>query len=562
MTFDVYLNTSLGAVTASNVNLNGRQSKILVTDYAFGHHTLLYASSDILTYGKFDVDVLVLYLEKGQTGQFALKTTSKLTYRVYGKSTFAVLPTSNSTSGSQAFTYTQGAGQTVVKFSDGALVYLLDKPSAWKFWAPPTTSNAHVKPDEQIFVLGPYLVRSASSSPGVVHVSGDNDKTTSIEVFSRNSLIEIIVWNGFPLLTTKSKYGSLVAILPGTEARIISLPSLTNWESANSLPEKEVTYDDSKWTVCNKTSTRSPIAPLTLPVLFSSDYGYYTGPKIYRGYFDGLNYTSVNITCSGGLAFGWSAWLNGQLIGGNTGNATATTTYAVLPLAKYNSIIKPKDNLVTVVVDYHGHDETSTAKGVENPRGILGASLLPRPSNSAGFKLWKIQGNAGGSANIDPVRGPMNEGGFYGERIGWHLPSSPSLQSHSTPLIGLNTSGIAFYTTTFSLLLDPDLDVPLGIKLSAPAGTIARILFWINGYQYGKYVPHIGPQTVFPIPPGIINNRGKNKLALSLWAMTDEGAKLDGVELVSYGAYESAFGFDRDWSYLQPGWDKGRLAYA
>ncbi|TGO61578.1 hypothetical protein BCON_0026g00220 [Botryotinia convoluta] len=562
VTFDVYLNTSLGAVTASNVNLNGRQSKILVTDYTFGKHTLLFASADILTYGVFDVDVLVLYLEEGQVGQFAFKTTKKLTYQVYGNSVFAANSTANYTSSSQTFTYTQGSGQTVVKFSDGALVYLLDQPSAWKFWAPATTSNPHVKPDEQIFVLGPYLVRNAATSFGVVNISGDVDKTTNIEVFSGNELIEVIVWNGFPLFTTKTKYGSYIANLPGTEGRIVSLPKLTNWESANSLPEKEISYDDSKWTVCNKTTTLSPIAPATLPVLFSSDYGYYTGPKIYRGYFDGSNYTSINITASGGLAFGWSAWLNGVLIGGNTGNATATTTTAILDLSTHISIIKLTNNLITVVVDYHGHDETSTAKGVENPRGILGASLLPKPSNSTGFKLWKIQGNAGGSANIDAVRGPMNEGGFYGERLGWHLPSSPSLSSKSTPLIGLNTSGISWYSTTFNLALDADLDVPLGIKFSAPAGTVARVMFWINGYQYGKYVPHIGPQTVFPIPPGIINNRGRNKLAISLWAMQDEGAKLDSVELVSYGVYESGFGFSRDWSYLQPKWDSERLQYA
>ncbi|CAD6445310.1 06d14879-ff4d-406c-9ede-0e5b68d0c4e4 [Sclerotinia trifoliorum] len=561
VTFDVYLNTSLGAVTASNVNLNGRQSKILVTDYNFGNHTLLYASSDILTYGTFDVDVLVFYLEQGQIGQFALKTASKLTYQVYGNSVFAANSNSSSSSTSQTFTYTQGAGQTVVQFSDGTLVYLLDQPSAWKFWAPPTTLNPQVKPDEQIFVLGPYLVRNASMSSGVVQIFGDNDNATTIEVYAGSSLTNI-VWNGVSLSATKTKYGSYSASLPGTESRVISLPSLTKWESANSLPEKETSYDDSKWTVCNKTTTQSPVAPLTLPVLFSSDYGFYTGQKIYRGYFDGLNYTSINITCSGGLAFGWSAWLNGVLIGGNTGVATATTTNAILGLTNLTSVVKSKNNLVTVVVDYHGHDETSTAKGVENPRGILGAFLVPKPSTSTGFKLWKIQGNAGGSANIDPVRGPMNEGGFYGERVGWHLPSSPPLPSYSTPLIGLNTSGISFYTTNFALALDSDLDVPLGIKLSAPAGTVARVMIWINGYQYGKYVPHIGPQTVFPIPPGIINNQGNNKLALSLWAMTDAGARLTDVELVSYGVYESGFGFDRDWSYLQPGWDEGRLAYA
>lgn len=91
-----------------------------------------------------------------------------------------------------------------------------------------------------------------------------------------------------------------------------------------------------------------------------------------------------------------------------------------------------------VVVDYHGHDETSTAHGVENP------PWHPRRI----FVLWYIhtvedQGNAGGSANIDPVRGPMNEGGLYGERQGWHLPGfdTSRLPSTSTLMDGLTQSG-------------------------------------------------------------------------------------------------------------------------
>ncbi len=316
-------------------------------------------------------------------------------------------------------------------------------------------------------------------------------------------------------------------------------------------------------TVANKNTTRSPVAPLTEPVLFSSDYGYYTGAKIYRGYFNGAKYTTVNITASGGLAFGWNAWLNGVLIGGDHGTSLLTTTVGSLTLP--SSALKPSSNVLTVVVDYHGHDETSTAKGVENPRGILGALLLPGGSStSTGFSLWKIQGNAGGSANIDPVRGPMNEGGLYGERLGWHLPSftPDAIFDRSSPFTGISKSGIQFYITNFSLNIDSDLDVPLGIELAAPAGTIARVMIWINGYQYGKYVPHIGPQTRFPIPPGVINNRGLNTLALSLWAQTDAGANLTTVELFSYGAYQTNFTFNQDWSYLQPGWNASRLQYA
>lgn len=87
-------------------------------------------------------------------------------------------------------------------------------------------------------------------------------------------------------------------------------------------------------------------------------------------------------------------------------------------------------------------------------------------------------------------------------------------------------------------------------------------MIWLNGYQYGKYEPHIGPQTVFPIPPGVINNQGLNTLALSLWAQADDGAYLDTVELISYGIYQTDYAFNQDWSYLQPGWTESRLHYA
>jgi len=206
----------------------------------------------------------------------------------------------------------------------------------------------------------------------------------------------------------------------------------------------------------------SPVAPLTLPVLFSSDYSFYTGAKVYRGYFDGAEATSMNLTTSGGLAFGFNAWLNGKLIGGSRGNASLTTITSVLPFSRVT--LKPKNSVLTVVVDYHGHDETPTAHGVENPRGILGASL-----SSGIFTQWKIQGNAGGSANIAPVRGPMNEGGLYGERQGWHLLGfdTSRLPPTSTPMDSMTQSGTQFYVTTFHLNVDSDLDAPLGIELSA-----------------------------------------------------------------------------------------------
>ncbi|TPX14294.1 uncharacterized protein E0L32_005490 [Thyridium curvatum] len=584
VSFSVDLDTSAGMITVPNVALNGRQSKILVTDYSFGAHTLLYASSDVATHGAFgrDDSVLVMYLKEGQTGEFAFKGEANLTFATSGPSDL----TSSTVGSRQVFTYTQAAGKTAVRFSSGALLYLLDQPTAWQLWTPSTSSDPHFQPDKQILVLGPYLVRSASLSGSTLRIRGDTDAAVTLEAYvgsSSSTEVKTIEWNGKSLPATRTGYGAYTADIPGPGARRIDLPSLKDlrWRAADGLPEADPAYDDSRWTVCNKTSTLSPAKPLTLPVLFSSDYGLYTGAKIYRGAFSGsAAVAGVNITASGGLAFGWSAWLNGVFVGGHPGSASLTTTTAALAFPP--SALRGKgegDNVLTVLVDYHGHDQTSTAKGVENPRGILGAALVGRSARCAPpkFKTWKIAGNAGGAAGyIDPVRGPMNEGGLHAERLGWHLPgfdaaASPAFNnnhnnnaSDDSPLGGglaAAGAGLRFYTATLDLALDADLDAPLGIELSCPPGTVARVVLWVNGYQYGKYVPHIGPQARFPVPPGVLNTRGANSLAVSVWAQTERGARLDGLRLFSYGVYESGFDFGRDWSHLQPGWSD-RSQYA
>lgn len=585
VTTSVTLDTSAGSVVVPDVALYGRQSKILVTDYVLGsgtssnHNTLLYCSADIATSSAFgSTDVLVLYLQEGQTGEFSFLDTANLTFTVYGNS-----QVSSSSSSRQSFTYVQSSGATVVVFSNSVLVYLLDQSTAWRFWAPangkPQSSPLEVFPRDRLFILGPYLVRSAEVdwSNGTLRVQGDSDVATTLEAFvgfgsqdsgsSAKSTIQTIEWNGQALTAQRTAYGAYRAEIPGgadlwTESQIPSLQDAT-WYVADSLPEAEPTYDDSRWVVCNKTTTLSPSAPLTLPVLFSSDYGFYAGAKVYRGRFSSEGNsgvpTAVSLTASGGLGFGWTAWLNGQVLGGNVGNASLTTSSALLTL-NASALLDEGDNVLTVVVDYHGHDETSVSDGLENPRGLLGAQLLyglDEISNSSqtGFSSWRLAGNAGGAANIDPVRGPMNEGGLYAERLGWHLPGFDAANDMAfqpgSPLSSNGSSsgaGVRFYVTTFQLNggkgLDPSVDVPLGIQFAASNDTVARVMLWINGYQYGKYVPHLGPQTRFPVPPGILNvGAGEtNTLAISVWAMTKDGATLSELSLVDYdGAYETGY---------------------
>ncbi|KAF2766987.1 hypothetical protein EJ03DRAFT_390675 [Teratosphaeria nubilosa] len=566
VTFDAYLDTSIGPVTVPNIQLNGRQSKIVTTDYHFGHDTLLYCSADILTYAVLDATILVFYLEVDQVGEFAFKDESNdRTYNTYGLtkvSSSSGVTNESSSNGPTTFrkyTYTQAAGSTVLRFSDGLLIYLLDLESAGNFYALPITSDPNVSPSKHILAWGPYNIRNASLSGDTVTLVGDNANLTSLEVYA-GAQYSSVTWNGQALSVHRTVYGSLIAIADGAANRTVELPELT-WVVADSLPEAKRDYDDSRWVVANKTSTLSPTAPLSYPVLFSSDYGFYPGIKLYRGYFDGTAATAVNITVQGGAAAGWSAYLNGQYVGGNTGDASLWATSALLDLSSATKYTE--SNVLTVVTDYTGHDEASTSNGVENPRGILGAFLYAG-KEEAKFSEWKIQGNAGGSSNIDPIRGSLNEDGLHGTRLGWHLPGfepSGTDWSAGSPLQGLQGSGVAWYISRFDLSIDADLDVPLGMEFDAAAGTKASVQLYVNGYQYGKYIPQIGPQTRFPFPPGIINNRGQNTIALSLWAQTEAGAKLTKASLFAYNKYQTGVDFAYIGAGLQPGWTKDRLQY-
>lgn len=391
--------------------------------------------------------------------------------------------------------------------------------------------------------------------------------------------ITSVTWNSQSLSVSKTAYGSLKVTIPGSEDTQIILPTLGDWKSNNTIPEISPSYDDSKWTLCNHTTTLSPVAPLTLPVLYSSDYGYHSGIKLYRSQIPTSSsenttatITAINITAQNGVAAGWSAYLEGTYIGGAPGNASLATTSALLDLTSAsNTTTNSTTKTLTVIVDYTGHDEDSVKpSGAQNPRGLLGANPFcsdGTSGTSCAVLKWKIQGNAGGEANIDPLRGPMNEGGLYGERLGWHLPGFDTIAfADLDPTSdGVEASGARFFITTFDLDVPDTIDVPIGLQLSAAADTIASVQIFINGYNYGHYLPHIGPQTVFPFQPGLLDMQGSNTLALSVWALEDSPVVLETVELVMVGGvYESGFGpgFGTLGSTLRTGWSAGREQYA
>jgi hypothetical protein len=215
-----------------------------------------------------------------------------------------------------------------------------------------------------------------------------------------------------------------------------------------------------------------------------------------------------------------------------TGNNTFT-----LP-----NLVAGKTYVVTVVIDNMGLDENWTigTETMKNPRGILDYQISGHNKSSVS---WKLTGNLGGEDYRDLSRGPLNEGGLWVERMGLHLPGALTeakvdWKSSAGPVVdGITEPGIGFFGAEFELDMPEGYDVPLSFTflnstLSSNSTQGAyRVQLYVNGWQYGKYVSNVGPQTVFPVPEGILNYHGTNYLGVTLWGLESGPTRIQGLEL-------------------------------
>lgn len=405
-----------------------------------------------------------------------------------------------------------------------------------------------------MIVQGPYLVRGVASERGVLSLTGDVANDTIVEVFATKG-VQTLAWNGEKLRTSRTPYGSLKATITGLKEKI-SIPSLASWKVHDSLPERLSTYDDSgpAWVEANHTTTPNPTKPDTLPVLYVDDYGFHNSFHLFRATFEGAA-TAVEVSVQGGMAFGWSAWLNGAFLGSYLGNSSVGTGNMTLSFAN-TTVHTNGTNVLLITQDNTGHDLRAAAV---QPRGILAATL----KGGASFSKWQIAGEVNGEKKqIDPTRGPLNEGGLTAERLGWHLPGfDDSAWNSSSPSTGFSHAGIYFYRTTVPLDVPKGVDASFAFVLGAPASKKIRVQLFVNGYQYARFNPWVGKETRFPVPPGILNYSGDNTIGLSVWAQDDEGAKVD-VKLEQEYAVGSSWNSRFDSDYLRPEWAEERLKYA
>ena len=376
-----------------------------------------------------------------------------------------------------------------------------------------------------------------------LHIAADFNATTPVEVIGSPGTSKLFIngrqmhyetdANGF--WTTTVDYAAPDLNLPNLES--------ASWKYIDSLPELHRDYNDSAWPRAELKTTHNAYMKMATPTsLFGSDYGFNTGYLIFRGTFTASGAeTSFSFHAQGGSAFGTSVWINGTHLDSWTGDPSKADYVSNVTLPQ---LVYGKQYILTIIVDQNGLEEEGAVGDdvFKTPRGLLDYSLGGRDASEIS---WKLTGNLGGEDYRDRVRGPLNEGGVYAERQGWHQPKPPSQKwTVKSPMDGIPAPGVGLFTTSFELDVPFGYDVPLYLAFANSTASVQpyRAQIYINGYQFGKYTSNIGPQTNFPVPEGILNYHGENWLALTLWAQHSDGGSLEGLTIVPGTPVQTAYG--------------------
>ncbi len=512
------------------IALDGRESKIIVARYDLGGNQLRYSTSEIMTNATIaGRDVAVLYGDRGSDGETVLRYTSRPTVSATGGT---VTSTWDPATGDLRLNY-HHTGLTRVTITGGAhpLVLLLaDTATAETFWRQDTGHGP-------VLVRGTHLLRSAATNGTTLGLTGDTGSDGSVEVFTAATSL---TWNGIRVAARRTSSGSLTGTLP--TAAPVTLPALTGWRHIAESPEARPGFDDSTWRVADKTTTNSTTTPGTLPVLFADDYGFHTGSTWYRGHFTGAGReTGITLstqsgqasTQSGKGAAASSVWLNGTFLGSSTDNGRKTYEFPT------GAVKTGADNVISVLTVNMGHEEDyDHSNGNKEARGLTGAVLTGAPKTTV---AWRLQGARGGETPVDPVRGPLNTGGLYGERAGYMLPGYPTGTWKPVHLPAADTTpGVSWYATDVGLRLPTGQDTSIGITITDDPSRRYRAEIYVNGWDMGNYVNYLGPQHSFPVPNGVLDPHGRNSITIAVWNLDGSTGGLGKVALTNYGSYASS----------------------
>lgn len=172
------------------------------------------------------------------------------------------------TSGQEVVITASPSGLSTLQIGN-TVIYIADKKTASGIWAPklvnPELAGQYaLTPDiPSVWISGPYLVRTAWLEHRTVHLTGDLNTTTTIDVWGPPT-ISSVTWNGEKVGVQRTKTGSLQGTIRfSLENGPPDVPNLAelDWRCAESTPELASDFDDSEWTLADKTQTSRPFRP-------------------------------------------------------------------------------------------------------------------------------------------------------------------------------------------------------------------------------------------------------------------------------------------------------------
>ncbi|RDE07217.1 glycoside hydrolase family 35 protein [Sphingomonas aracearum] len=524
------------------LRLNGFDAKWLLAGVTLGGQRLVYSTSELQTAARIDgEDVILLYNRDGERGETVLRYTSRpQTEIVEGMATTDF----DAATGDLRLRYTPssedmrtgfaGKGRAVVRVTGGGrpplTLILAQESAAVRFWHPAGSD---------VLVNGPALVRTARTKGGTVALTGDTSAETLLELWAPAAARKV-TWNGAPVAMKPLGIGSSrIAARPVAGPAPVTLPALTRWRTAAGAPETNPAFDDSGWQAIDGRSAATITAkPDGQPTMGMDPYGFHDGDVWYRGRFTGsAEARSLALYYGGGGSGMVQVFLDGKFVGQDelpSGLPRPITT----GLARFDlgdAASAPGEHVLAVMVRNNGHNwDLDSDDFHKEARGLVSASLEAPGGRSFAVPIaWKIQGKQGGEDLPDPARGPANNGGQYGERMGWHLPGFDDAAWKPAGLPGGSLAGTTWYRARFDLNVPKGQDATIGLAFGDTATPRSpgryRVLMFVNGWNMGQFIAHVGPQRVFPIPEGILNHHGANSVAL---AVTSDGRPGDGLEQV------------------------------
>ncbi|MDE1914827.1 MAG: beta-galactosidase [Sphingomonadales bacterium] len=494
------------------MRLNGYDATWLVAGVNLGGQRLVYTTSEIQSHLRQGArDVLLMVGRKGEAGRVVLRYTS-----------------APQVSGPVRSHYDAARGDLVLDYTHGDLAQVEVRGGG----RPPLTlllgddaAAAMCWSADGVLACGPDLLRHAAQHGDGLALTGDTAAPRSLRVWAQ---ARRVTWNGAPL-SMRGQGGALAGALPGPAP--IALPALSHWRMAAGTPEADPTFDDSAWQVIDHrrdaTQTQKPDGQ---PTMTMDPYGFHEGDVWYRGRFTGGQQAQkITLAYGAGGAGMMQVFLDGHLIGQGelpAGMPRPITTGS-LTLALPDVARAPGPHVLAVMVRNNGHNWDLTASDEhKEARGLIAVSVEPVTGPSFAVPIaWRIQGRARGEDFADRARGTPNNGGQYGERMGWSLPG---FDDHLWPVVqGLPQGGAGtnWYRTSFALNVPKGQDATIGVEMGDPATPRSsehyRALIFVNGWNMGQFIAHVGPQRIFPVPEGILNHHGANTIAL---AITSDGA--------------------------------------